>query len=180
MTSLKKVLAICGSTRVQSSNLHLINAIAGLNKDRLEFSVYNNLALLPHFNPDLDTIDMVPEPVRRFREQIKSHDGILICTPEYAHGVPGSLKNAIDWIVSQSGFSGKPVVLITASTDGRSAHSSLLETLRVIEAPAIDKLQLLISFIKTKVNAQQITDPETRIAIDKLMDAFMSRMDTII
>ena len=64
-------------------------------------------------------------------------DGVIICTPEYAHGVPGSLKNAIDWTVGTGEFSGKPTMLITASTDGKNGHKALLETLKVIEAKNI-------------------------------------------
>jgi chromate reductase, NAD(P)H dehydrogenase (quinone) len=69
-------------------------------------------------------------------------DAILICTHEYAHSVPGSLKNAVDQTVGMSDFSGKIVMLITASSDGKFGHASLLETLLVIEAiiPIVDSV----------------------------------------
>ncbi len=69
-----------------------------------------------------------------FREQLDDAEGIIICTPEYAHGVPGALKNAIDWTISSSNFPHKPTLLITASTDGKYGHAALLETLTAIEA----------------------------------------------
>jgi chromate reductase, NAD(P)H dehydrogenase (quinone) len=81
---------------------------------------------------------------------ISTATAVIICTPEYAHGVPGTLKNAIDWTVSANEFNNKPTALITASTDGTYAHNALLETLRVIEAKNIDRHQLLIQFAKLK------------------------------
>lgn len=86
----------------------------------------------------------------------------MICAPEYAVGVPGTLKNAIDWTVSSMEFSKKPVALITASLSGEKAHDSLLGTLLIIEALMTDDTQLLIPFVKTKVSADcKITDAET-------------------
>lgn len=154
----KKVLAISGSTRAHSTNHRLIKAIELLTTDTLEIALFQGLAELPHFNPDIAS-ENVPDAVLAFRKQIAAADGVLICTPEYAHGVPGSLKNAIDWTVTSADLDGKPTFLITASTDGREGHKSLLETLRVIQAKAVDELQLLISFAQTKVNQDfEITD----------------------
>lgn len=121
MPTKKKILAICGSTRTQSTNLDYIRAIISLTKDRFDTTLYNELSTLPHFNPDLDN-EQVPLPVTQFRKLIRAHDGILICTPEYAMGVPGSLKNAIDWTVSSMEFSQKPTALITASSMGQKGH----------------------------------------------------------
>ncbi len=94
----KRVVAICGSTRQHSSNHSLINAITDLSAAHLDIIVYNGIGLLPQFNPD-DDGETVATEVAAFRQLLDSADGILICTPEYAHGVPGSLKNAIDWTV---------------------------------------------------------------------------------
>src|SRR5690348_2511875 len=99
----KKIIAICGSTRKTSSNLNLINAIIDLTRNKFEISIFEGLDNIPHFNPDLDN-ENPPESVKNFRKQLKGADGILICTPEYAMGVPGTLKNAIDWTVSSCEF----------------------------------------------------------------------------
>ena len=89
----------------------------------------------------------------------------------YAHGVPGSLKNAIDWTVGTSEFSNKPTLLITASTDGKYVHHALLKTLRVIEAKNIDELQLLISFAQTKIDIDKnIVDDKTLADIMELLN----------
>ena len=92
---LPTIMAICGSTRVASTNLNLIKAISELYQSKLSIKLFEGLSEIPHFNPDLDN-DLPPEAVVDFRHQLMTADGILICTPEYAMGVLGSLKNAID------------------------------------------------------------------------------------
>ncbi len=171
MTGKIKILAISGSTRKASSNLNLIKAIADLASETFTVNIFEGLSDLPHFNPDLDN-ENVPELVTDFRRQLREADGILICTPEYAIGVPGTLKNAIDWSVSSMEFSKKPVALITASLSGEKAHNSLLGTLLIIEAKMTADTQLLISFIKTKDNDNcKITDKETLNSITKLIQS---------
>lgn len=170
MMTVVKILAISGSTRKNSANLRLLNAITDLFSDRMKVTIFNGLYGLPPFNPD-DNNEHVAKSVSDFREQIRNANGVIICTPEYAHGVPGSLKNAIDWTVSTNEFWKKPTALITASTDGRFGHKALLETLRVIEAENIDELNLLIQFINTKVDEKnKIKDPQTLKDIHWLMN----------
>ncbi len=166
-----KILAISGSTRTASSNLNLIKAITEIASEIFIINIYKGMSDLPHFNPDLDN-ENVPTQVTNFRKQLRDADGILICTPEYAIGVPGTLKNAIDWTVSSMEFSQKPVALITASLSGEKAHKSLLGTLLIIEAKITIDTQLLISFIKTKVNNNfKITDNETLNSVNKLIQS---------
>lgn len=165
----KKIFAISGSTRSNSSNLNLIKAVEKLTANEFIFNIFNELALLPHFNPDLNSDEI--EIIKNLRHGLNESDAILICTPEYAHGIPGSLKNLIDWVVGTGEFSQKPTVLITASTDGQFGHQALLETLRVIEAKNIDQLNLLIQYVRTKVNdIAEITDEQTRNELIKLME----------
>jgi NAD(P)H-dependent FMN reductase len=175
------VLAICGSTRQSSSNHQLIAAITNLAADQFDVELLENLATIPHFNPDLDTdLTTAPEPVQEFRRKLATADGILICTPEYAMGVPGTLKNAIDWTVSSMHFSQKPVALITAATSGLKAHQSLLDTLHVIESYITTDTQLVISGIRVKVNAQDgITDKDIREQVKKLIIALAENMERI-
>lgn len=174
MEKRKKVLAIVGSTRRQSSNLNLLKAIQQLTVDTIEMLLFTDIERLPHFNPDNEDDDAV----KIFKQQLNDADGVIICTPEYAHGVPGTLKNAIDWTVGSNQFSNKPTALITASTDGRFAHNALLETLLVLEAKNVSQLNLLIQFIKTKVNANnQIIDEPTLINIKQLLHNFMATMN---
>lgn len=172
MSQKKKILAICGSTRASSSNLNLIKAIVDLTKDKFTIQIFDSIAEIPHFNPDLDN-DTPPRQVAEFRKQLREADGILICTPEYAMGVPGTLKNAIDWTVSSCEFSHKPTALITASSVGQKGHASLMETLKIIETKITNETELIVSFVKTKIsNDCRITDTKTLEEVQNLLSAF--------
>jgi Predicted flavoprotein len=178
-----KVIAISGSTRKTSSNLNLIKGIARLTSDIFEINIFEGLSDIPQFNPDLD-LETPPIQVADFRQHLKAADAILICTPEYAMGVPGTLKNAIDWTVSSMEFSKKPVALITASLSGEKAHASLLGTLLIIESKMTADTQLLIPGIKSKIDEQgNITDQLTLGLVNKLIqsltDLVLKDADTI-
>lgn len=118
--------------------------------------------MLPHFNPDLER-GALPETVRDFRARIKVADAILISTPEYAHGIPGVLKNALDWLVADPDFAGKRVGLIYGSTTEASfAHESLMEILKTMSAEAIPAAVLGIPGARMKVRADgTVEDPAT-------------------
>lgn len=179
MTSKKKIIAIPGSTRIHSTHLNFIKAIAELADDKFDIIIFDGIATLPHFNPDLDNNDP-PQEITGFRNQLRNADGILICTPEYAMGVPGTLKNAIDWTVSSMEFSHKPTALITASSMGQKGHASLLETLKIIEAKITVETQLLVSYAKTKISREhKITDEKTLIEIKALIEAFNKILEAI-
>lgn len=175
MPTRKKILAISGSTRKVSSNLDLINEIIALTRETNEVIVFRQIDELPHFNPDLD-IEPPPETVANFRNLLRSVDGVLICTPEYAMGVPGTLKNAIDWLVSSCELSHKPLALITAGSMGQKGHASLLDTLHIIETKVTDDTQLIISFVKTKIKGGKITDETTLAEVTKVMAALNALM----
>lgn len=158
---MKKIFAICGSTRQNSVNLELLKIISALEKETIKLQIFTQIDYLPHYNPDLDNLEHTPIFVSNFRNKLREADGILICTPEYAMGVPGTLKNALDWTVSSMEFSQKPTALITASTSGEKGHQSLLETLKVIEAKIDENTSLIISTPKTKIKDGVITDDDT-------------------
>jgi len=98
-TPVVRVIAISGSLRSASSNSALVQAAVRLAPAAVELSIYRELADIPPFNPDLDT-EAVPVAVSRFRAVLQASDAVLISSPEYAHGVSGVLKNALDWVVS--------------------------------------------------------------------------------
>ena len=174
---MKSVFAICGSTRSTSSNLSLIREIKNLASGIFEINIFTGIAEIPHFNPDLDN-DHPPQEVILFRKQLKAADGILICTPEYAMGVPGTLKNVIDWTVSSCEFSHKPTALITASSLGEKGHASLLETLKIIEADIPISMQQLIPHIKMKIGLNdEIIHQETKLNLINLIESFAQVME---
>ncbi|UKS25752.1 NAD(P)H-dependent oxidoreductase [Paenibacillus sp. HWE-109] len=133
------ILAISGSLRTVSSNTKLIQVLSALAPVGIEINIYEGIGELPHFNPDLDG-DEPPQAVQEWRKVLQAADGVILSTPEYAHGVPGVLKNALDWIVSSGEFVDKPTAVISASplaTGGEKAHDSLLLTLGLMTASLI-------------------------------------------
>lgn len=158
--NLKKILAISGSTRTDSSNEKLIRYITEISKDLFTITTYD-ISTLPYFNQDLDNSE-VPESVIDFRKAIENSDGILICTPEYVFSIPGILKNAIEWTVSTVVFSDRPTAIITASSSGIKAHESLILVMQTVGVKMPEASALLIQSIKSKTNAEgQVVDPST-------------------
>ena len=133
-----KILTISGSLRARSSNTELLRAAQLVADPSWTFDHYDGLAALPHFNPDDDFEGATPpEPVRDLRARIAAADALLISSPEYAHGVPGSLKNVLDWLVSDAAMIGKPIALLNASARSTFAHPQLAETLRTMSTALI-------------------------------------------
>lgn len=166
---MKKILAISGSLRLGSSNHSILTYLGSIVSADVEYTIYNDLALIPPFDPGLDT-DTPPTSVAELRELLTDANGLIICTPEYAFGVPGSLKNMLDWLVSSSTLVDKPVALITASLGGEHAHASLLLTLGALTAKLSDDTSLLIQFVRSKIGADgNVKDEET---VKKLQDVF--------
>ncbi|MBS7230869.1 NAD(P)H-dependent oxidoreductase [Flavobacterium psychroterrae] len=160
-----KILAIIGSTRKNSSNYKILKFISENIKPEFEVNIFEDLADIPHFNPDLDT-ENPPEKVEFFRNKITEADGVIICTPEYVFGLPGSLKNTLEWCVSTTIFSDKKTGLITASASGEMAHQQLLLIMKTIGAKFDENKQLLIQGIRGKINEEgKVIDQETEIAL---------------
>ncbi|UXX80721.1 NAD(P)H-dependent oxidoreductase [Reichenbachiella carrageenanivorans] len=159
---MKKILAISGSTRRSSSNEVVLNYIKTHLAATVDFEIFDGIDKLPHFNPDLDN-DGLPAIVQTFRDKIQAADGIIICSPEYVFSLPGSLKNAIEWNVSTTLFSNKPVALIVASASGQKAFEALDLIMTTLDADLQPSTKLIIPGIKGKINkAREIEDVETR------------------
>lgn len=171
---MKNILAIPGSLRAGSSNHAVLRYIQNLVPPGFGYTIYDNLAKIPPFDPGNDgesPIDVIAD----FRNLISNADGIIICTPEYAFGVPGQLKNALDWTVSSGSFSGQPTALITASTGGQHAHEALIKTLGALDAQLNPNTSLLISYIRSKLASDgEITDSATKQSLTALLDAFLT------
>jgi len=142
-TDTVRVLAISGSLRQASSNSALVYAAVRLAPEGTEVSIYSELAAVPPFNPDLD-VDPAPPGVVRFRTALEACDAILICSPEYAHGVSGVLKNALDWVVSSGELIDKPIALINASGRATIAYGSLRETLTTMSGRVSEEASVTI------------------------------------
>jgi len=158
MTAKKNILVIIGSASKNSANQKLVDYFVGIMKDDFSCKIYKDLKTLPHFDPELST-DNPPNSIVEFRNAISNADGVVICTPEYVFSIPSGLKNVIEWCVSTTVFSDKPVGLITASADGRKGHEELQLIMKTVMAKFTDETTMLIQGIKGKINESgEITD----------------------
>ncbi len=177
MPQKKTILAISGSTKTTSTNAAILRAIKSRYQDELEVEILDDLTQLPYFNPDLDR-EPFPPAVVDLRKKIEEADGVLFCTPEYVFSLPGILKNAIEWTVSTTVFSNKPVAIITAATSGEKAHESLNLVMTTIMADVAPEARLLIQAPKTKLNGNgMVSDPATLSQIDNLVQALLSNIN---
>ena len=162
------LLAISGSLRAASTNSALTRAAAALAPDGVTVTQSELLDSLPHFSPDRDG-DAAPDAAREWRTQVGAADGVLLVTPEYAFGIPGSLKNALDWLVTSGELWRKPVVVISASPSakgGEHSHAPLRLTLSALEAEIVEDGSLTIPFVSTKVSKDgTLADAATRDAL---------------
>ncbi|PJZ58310.1 NADPH-dependent FMN reductase [Leptospira barantonii] len=174
-----KILTISGSLRSQATSTALIRAIIKVAPSEMKFVAYEGLDDLPHFSPEKDG-ENSPEVVLRYREALKDADGVLICTPEYAHGIPGSLKNSLDWVVGSGEYVDKPVMALSSSPSymgGEKAHASLITTLKAMNVGIVEKASFPVALARRKINDQEeLIEAET---IQTFKDAFQEFADAI-
>ncbi|MDR6884655.1 NAD(P)H-dependent FMN reductase [Bacillus sp. 3255] len=176
------VLGISGSLRKESTNSRLLSAVEKMMPPGVVYRVYDELGNLPHFNPDSDVEESGPhKAVAEWREQLRSADAIVICTPEYARGVPGSLKNALDWIVSSGEFMNKPTAVISASPHpegGATALASLILTLKMMSAMIPEEATLAVPFASKKLGSDgDVIDVGTVSSLRGLIRGLLQSLD---
>ncbi len=140
-----KILAISGSLRAASNNSALLRAVARLSPPGIFVELFTDLGNLPLFNPDIEAID--PPVVARFHAKLIASDAVLIASPEYAHGVTGAMKNALDWMVGCEAFVNKPVALLNASPRAVHAQASLKETITVMSALIVEESSITVPIL---------------------------------
>jgi chromate reductase, NAD(P)H dehydrogenase (quinone) len=155
-----KVLGISGSLRAESTNKILLHALALLASPDLTIEILEGLGQVPAFNPDLEMAEE-PEPVLKLRTALREADLVVVASPEYAHGVPGVLKNALDWVVGSGELSGMPVVLAHAAARGEHANASLREILTTMDALLLRDEELTIDLMGRSVTASEISGDDT-------------------
>jgi NAD(P)H-dependent FMN reductase len=140
--------------------------------------LYEGLADLPAFNPDLDQPGAaLPLPVSDLRAHVSASDALLICTPEYAHGIPGSLKNLLDWLVGSVELPGKPVTVVAASARSVHAQAQLAEVLRTMSARLVPNEGVVVPLPSREMAATAIAADPLLAAI--LRDATMMLIDSL-
>lgn len=168
-----EILAFSGSLRAASTNRAVLHAAARLAPAGMRIHLYSGLADLPHFNPDQEKA--LPAPVVELRARVKAADGLLISSPEYAYGVPGSLKNMLDWLVGGDEFLNKPVALFNASQRATHAYDSLCVTLRIMAGRVVDDACVTLPLIGRRMDEQAIAaDPDLAPLLRDALAAFQA------
>src|SRR6478672_11802871 len=171
-----RILALSGSLRKSSSSTSIVRAAALLAPAGVAVTVYDGLGELPHFNPDLDQEgDVAPPAVAELRRLIGESDALIISTPEYAHGIPGVLKNALDWLVSSLEFPGIAVSVINPSAYSFHANESLIEVLRTMSAALPAGASARIALPRRSMSENEVAaDAALADAIRKVLDALIA------
>lgn len=177
MDTLKTIVGLSGSLRKGSVNSIVLGHLKMLAELETNFVCYEKLDQLPFFSPELD-LEKVTDSVKEFRTVIRNADAVVICTPEYAFGVPGVLKNALDWLVSSADIYRKPVVTISASPTplgGDKAHDSLRLTLTALGVTFLENGMLIIPTVKQKINTEGlIVDEDLQRSLHKINENLLS------
>jgi chromate reductase len=157
------ILAFCGSLRRASMNAALLRAAARLAPAGCSIDIFAGIAALPLFNPDLEAD--LPPAVRALHAAVADCDAVLIASPEYAHGVTGVLKNALDWLVSFEGFIDKRVAIFNASPRSTHADATLREILTTMSAHIVAGACLALPLRGLNLTEQQMVDSPHAAAI---------------
>ncbi|BCM89415.1 quinone reductase [Abditibacteriota bacterium] len=163
------LLAISGSLRVASSNSVLLRAAKTLAPEGIEVRLYEGMGELPHFNPEIDG----GETVAVLKRAVIEADGVVFCTPEYVHGLPGSFKNLLDWLVSDGELWDKPVAVLSARKS-EFAEPQLREILRTLMAPICEDASVTVPFPTNKIGESEVLNsPELAEPLGTAMAAFV-------
>ncbi len=174
---IRRILAISGSLRAASSNTAVLQAVRALAPPDVAVTVYDGLGGLPHFNADLDG-DAPPPAVARLRALVGSSDGILISSPEYAKGVSGTLKNALDWLVGSTEVPGKPIGLINGAPRATHAQAALATTLATMAARLVSGATITLPLLGRELDASTIaTDPALSEALRAALSALLRAIE---
>ncbi len=166
-----KILAISGSLRKDSYNTALLTAMRELAPENIEIKIFDGLGEIPIFNPDIDP-DTVPQ-VAVLKKYLAQTDGLFLSSPEYARGISGALKNALDWLVSGEEFIYMPVAIFNTSPRASHALESLHEIIRTMSGIIIDNACITVPLLSSNLSAEGIIEDQAMSkSIQSAINAF--------
>lgn len=171
-----KIAVLVGSLREASFNKSLATTIVSLAPEGTEF-IYGDIAVLPLFNEELET--QYPAEATNLKEIIRDADGLLIVTPEYNRGIPGVLKNAIDWVSRPwegQPLKGKPVAIAGVSSGkiGTAvAQSHLRQMLVYLEARLMGQPEVYAGPSSIVFDESRRVDEKTRQHLERFIASFV-------
>ena len=168
------LLLICGSVRTGSTHAAVLRTAGVLAPQGVAVAHYDELASLPHFNPD-DDGENLPAAVAQLRARLGQAGALLFCTPEYAGALPGSFKNLLDWSVGGGELSGKPVGWINCGggpTGAAGAHAELRTVLTYTDSRIVERACAQVPVTRAEVAADGLVhDPAIRSQLAEVMAA---------
>ena len=164
------ILALSGSLRAASINSALLRATARLAGPDVQVHISDAIRQLPLFNPDLDPAQQAA--VCALYAEVQAADALLIASPEYAHGISGAMKNALDWLVSFEPFVAKPVAVLNASPRAHIADAALREVLKTMSAVIVEAASISIPLLGTHLSEDaMVADPAISHSIRQALAA---------
>ena len=160
-----RLLGVSGSLRTRAHSTAVLLAMMEACAPDAERD-YADIGALPHFNQDL-YVEPLPAAVAHLRDQVAAADALVISSPEYNHGVPGVLKNALDWVSrphNGSPLKGKPVLIVTSSlafTGGVRAQHQIREALVSALARPVSTPEIVVGEVGSKIVDDRLTHPAT-------------------
>ena len=173
---MKRILAISGSTRISSSNHRTLEYLQREADAEHKIRIFSGVDGLPHFNEDLDANP--PEAVKDFRQALIEAHGVIFCSPEYVFSLPGSFKNALDWLVSTTVLYKKPLAMIVAAANGEDAFHSLRRISETLGASILDDCTLLVQGARGKFESNGAPNPDLSLRLRRLMQSFHAQLES--
>jgi len=166
-----QVLCLSGSLRKISYNTAVLHAMSRLVPAHMDIMIFDGMGELPLFNPDRDEEYIIE--VAALRDAVKRSDGLIIASPEYAHGITGVMKNALDWLVSDMNFPELPVAFINTSPRAIHAQAALREVLTTMSANIIEDACVAVPLLGSDLDeAGIVKHPEISELLIQAMKKF--------
>lgn len=173
------IVTICGSLRKGSYNAALIRALPALAPAGMAFRSAPSIADIPHYNSDDQNEKGFPDSVTKFADAIRSADGFIIASPEYNWTIPGTLKNALDWVsrLKEQPFRNKPVALQSASAallGGSRMQYHLRQCLVSLDAHCFGRPEVIVTFAPQKFHPEtaDFTDQAGKDIVKQQLEGF--------
>ncbi len=151
-----RILGLSGSLRKESYNTILLKAVAQLAPIGMELVIFDEMELIPLFNPDRENDDI--QVISQLRNELKMADGLFISSPEYAHGISGVLKNTLDWLVSGEEFPYKRIALFNTSPRATHAQLALREVISTMSGTIVESASISINLLGTSITVDDLVN----------------------
>ena len=180
------ILTICGSLRKKSYNRALMNVLPSLAPAGMTFKESPSIAAIPHYDADDQNASGFPASVTALADAIRQADGIIIVTPEYNWTIPGTLKNALDWVsrMKEQPFAGKPVALQSATQGplgGARLQYHLRMTFTYLNCFIFGTPEVFVGFAQNKFDPEtlELKDEATKKVIAQQLEGFAKFIERV-